>query len=129
MIIEKFKKLRTIEVVTGFLGGILGLSEGIFALLSPPLVIYGISSVLASIVGLIGVFYINQNSKISAILLIISSIWLLLSLPTTTGILGAVLLGVAGLMKLEDWIKGFKKQERKDNESIGNVKNRGNRMD
>ena len=114
MILEKFKKLRTIEVVTGFLGGVLGLFEGIFALLSPPLVIYWIIPVLASIVGLIGVVYINRSAKISAILLIISSIWLLLTLPTATGILGAVLLGVAGLMKLEDFIRDSKKEKRKD---------------
>ena len=109
MIIEKFKELRTIERVSGFLGVILGLYEGVFTLLSASLVSYGISSILASILGLLGVVYINRNAKISAILLIISSIWLLISIPTTTGILGAVLLGVAGLMKLEDVVKESKK--------------------
>jgi len=100
MIVEKIQKSLTIEFVIGFLGGLLGLYLGVFILFSQ--LDNGISAISASLVGLIGVFVIYRSAIVGGILLIVSSIWLLISIPTTTGILAAVLIGAAGLMKLDE---------------------------
>jgi hypothetical protein len=100
---EVVKTSRTIEIVLGVLGGIFGLLGGVFALIlsafAPSVGGLGISAVLASIVGLVGAVYVSQNPKIGGIILLISAIWLLISI-SAYGVLGAVLLGIAGLMAL-----------------------------
>jgi hypothetical protein len=94
---------RTIEMVLGILGGVFGLIGGVFALVfaafAPSVGGLGLSAVLASIVGIVGAVYVGQNPKIGGIILIISAIWLLISI-SVFGVLGAVLLGIAGLIAL-----------------------------
>jgi len=100
---EKVKTSRTIEIVLGILGGVFGLLGGIFAILFSTFDAsvggLGISAVLASIVGLIGAVYVTQNPKIAGIILLISAIWLVISI-SVFGILGAVILAIAGLLAL-----------------------------
>jgi hypothetical protein len=94
---------RTLELVLGILGGIFGLLGGIFALIfsafEPSVFGLGVSAILASIMGLIGGILVTQNSKYGGIILIISAVWLLISI-SAFGILGAVLLAIAGLAAL-----------------------------
>ncbi len=111
---DNFGKLITLEFVLGFLGGLLGLYEGIFALLYPAYVIsyvvnYAYGAILASIIGFIGVIYVNKNAKLSGIILIAASIGLLLCIPTKIGLTGATLLAVAGLLKIETVISDYRK--------------------
>jgi len=61
--------------------------------------VLGVSAILASIVGLAGAIYVTQNAKYGGIILIISAIWLIISI-SAFGVLGAVLLGIAGLAAL-----------------------------
>jgi hypothetical protein len=100
---ENAKTSRTIEMILGILGGVFGLLGGVFALIfaafAPSVGGLGLSAVLASIVGLVGAIYVGQNPKIGGIILIISAIWLLISI-SVFGVLGAALLGIAGLMAL-----------------------------
>ena len=100
---EVIKTSRTIEIVLGILGGVFGLLGGVFALIfsafAPSVGSLGVSAVLASIVGLVGAVYVSQNPRIGGIILIISAVWLLISI-SAFGILGAVLLGIAGLLGL-----------------------------
>ncbi len=98
IIVEKFKKFLTLEFVVGVIGAVLGLQGGFYVLSS--VVIDGYSAILASTIGLIGAVSVNLNAKIGGVILIISSIWLLISIPTSYGIFGAALLGAAGLMGL-----------------------------
>ena len=98
----EFKKTsRTVELVLGIIGGIFGLLGGVFALMfsafAPSVGSLGISAVLASIVGIVGAAYVMQNAKWGGIILIVSAIWLLISI-SLFGVLGAVLLGLAGLL-------------------------------
>ncbi|UTB32303.1 MAG: zinc-ribbon domain-containing protein [Methanobacterium sp. ERen5] len=99
--VESKKTSRTIELVLGILGGIFGLLGGVFALMfsafAPSVASLGVSAVIASIVGLIGSAYVLQNPKWGGIILIISAVWLLISI-SLFGVLGAVLLGLAGLL-------------------------------
>lgn len=94
---------RTMEVVLGVLGGVFGLLGGVFALIfsafAPEVFALGLSAVLASIVGLVGAVYVTQNAKYGGIILIVSAVWLLISI-SAFGVLGAVLLGIAGLSAL-----------------------------
>lgn len=94
---------RTLEIVLGILGGIFGLLGGVFALIfsafAPSVGVLGVSAVLASLVGLAGAVYVSQNPKYGGIILIISAIWLLISI-SAFGIIGAALLGIAGLLAL-----------------------------
>ncbi len=97
------ERSRTLEVVLGVLGGVFGLLGGVFALIfsafESSIFGLGVSAVLASIVGLVGAVYVTQNPKIGGIILIISAIWLLISI-SAFGVIGAVLLGIAGLAAL-----------------------------
>lgn len=95
---------RTIELVLGIIGGIFGLLGGVFAIIvstvgGSEILVLGISAILASIVGIIGSVYVKNNAKTGGIILIVSAIWLLISI-SACGILGAVLLGISGLLAL-----------------------------
>jgi hypothetical protein len=101
--IELKKTSRTIELILGLMGGIFGLLGGVFALMfsafAPSVGGLGISAVLASIVGIIAAAYVMQNAKWGGIILILSAIWLLISI-SLFGVLGAVLLGLGGLLAI-----------------------------
>ena len=101
--IELKKTSRTIELILGLMGGIFGLIGGVFALMfsafAPSVGGLGISAVLASIVGIIAAAYVMQNAKWGGIILILSAIWLLISI-SLFGVLGAVLLGLGGLLAI-----------------------------
>ena len=58
-----------------------------------------IKQILAFIVGIVGSVYVKNNAKSGGIILIVSAIWLLISI-SAYGILGAVLLGIGGLLAL-----------------------------
>ncbi|MDO9045988.1 MAG: hypothetical protein Q7U35_11920 [Methanobacteriaceae archaeon] len=93
---------RTMELVLGIIGGIFGLLGGVFAVLfgslaSIDVVLLGISAILASIMGIIGSIYVTRNPKIGGIILIISAVWLLVSI-SLFGVMGTIFLGIAGLM-------------------------------
>jgi len=95
---------RTIELVLGIIGGMFGLLGGIFAIFlgsiaGGEIVILGLSAVFASITGIIGAIYVTKNARIGGILLIISAIWLLISISLYE-VLGAILLGIAGIVAL-----------------------------
>lgn len=95
---------RTMELVLGIIGGIFGLLGGVFAVLfgslaSSDVVLLGISAILASIVGIVGSIYVTRNSKIGGIILIISAVWLLVSI-SLFGVMGTIFLGIAGLLAL-----------------------------
>ncbi len=98
--VEMKKTSRTIELVLGIIGGIFGLIGGIFALMfsafAPSMSSLGLSAVLASIFGIVGALYVTQNSKWGGIILLVSAVWLLISI-SLFGVLGAVLLGLGGL--------------------------------
>ncbi len=97
------KTSRTIEIVLGILGGIFGLLGGIIAVLfsvfASDILSLGISAIIASIVGIIGAVYVLRNAKIGGIILLISALWLLISI-SLFGVLGAVLLGIGGLLAI-----------------------------
>jgi ribosomal protein L40E len=99
--VELKKTSRTVELVLGIIGGIFGLLGGVFALMfsafAPSVGGLGASAVLASIVGIVGAAYVMQNAKWGGIILILSAVWLLISI-SLFGVLGAVLLGLAGLL-------------------------------
>ena len=97
------KTSRTIELVLGIIGAIFGLIGGVFAIILSAFVdeilALGISAIIASIVGIIGSIYVKTNAKNGGIILIISAIWLLISI-SAYGILGTTLLGISGLLAL-----------------------------
>lgn len=101
--VEYKKTSRTIELILGVLGGIFGLIGGIIALMISifvtDLAILGISAILASIVGLGGAVFILKNAKWGGIILLISAVWLLISI-SLFGVLGAVLLGFSGVLAI-----------------------------
>ncbi len=95
---------RTIELVLGIIGAIFGLIGGVFAIMlsafgGGEILALGISAIIASIVGIVGSVYVKTNAKTGGIILIISAVWLLISI-SAYGILGAVLLGIGGLLAL-----------------------------
>lgn len=94
---------RTLEIILGIIGGVFGLLGGVFALMfsafEPSVGILGVSAILASIVGLGSAVYVSHNSKYSGIILIISAVWLLISI-SVFGILGSVFLAIAGILAL-----------------------------
>ncbi|HII83418.1 MAG TPA: hypothetical protein HA271_00945 [Methanobacterium subterraneum] len=91
------KRSRTIELALGIVGGIFGLFGGIFALLFIPEL--GFSAILASVVGIIGAIFVTRNPKWGGLILIISSVWLLISI-SFFGVLGFILLLIAGSVAL-----------------------------
>ncbi|MCK9151664.1 DUF4064 domain-containing protein [Methanobacterium alcaliphilum] len=95
---------RTIELVLGIVGGIFGLLGGIFAVLfgaigSSEIMMLGMSAILASIVGTLATIYVTRNAKIGGIILIVSAVWLLISI-SLFGVLGSFLLGLSGILAL-----------------------------
>jgi ribosomal protein L40E len=94
---------RTIELILGILGGVFGLLGGIlaviFGIFASDITGLGISAILASIVGMCGAAYVLRNAKWGGIILIVSAVWLLISI-SIFGLLGAVLLGLGGLLAL-----------------------------
>jgi hypothetical protein len=95
--IPEEKISRTIELALGLVGGIFGLFGGIFALLFIPEL--GFSAILASVVGILGAIYVTRNPRWGGIILIISAIWLLVSI-SFFGVLGFILLLIAGLVAI-----------------------------
>ena len=91
------KTSRTLELALGLVGGIFGLMGGIIGLIFIPEL--GVSALLASIVGIIAAIYVTQNPKWGGIILVISSIWLLISI-SLFGVLGFILLLIAGLVAI-----------------------------
>ena len=100
IIVDKIKKFLTLEFVVGVIGAVLGLQGAFFVINSSYVGIDGVSALLASLTGLVGSFGVKLNAKIGGIILIISSIWLLISIPTSYGIFAGALLGAAGLLGL-----------------------------
>jgi hypothetical protein len=100
LIIKKLKKFLTLEFVVGVIGAVLGLQGAFFVMNSAYVGIDGVSALLASLIGLLGAVCVNLNAKIGGIILIISSIWLLISIPTSYGIFAGALLAAAGLLGL-----------------------------
>jgi hypothetical protein len=108
---EEKKISRTIELLLGILGGIFGIFGAIAGILlgsigaafaasgSGEVTVLGTSALFASIVGIGGAAFVLRDAKIGGIILIISAIWLLISI-SLFGILGAVLLGLAGLLAI-----------------------------
>jgi len=108
---EEKKTSRTIEVIVGILGGIFGIIGAIAALFigsfgeafsaagASGIMGLGTSALIASIVGIVGAAYVLKSPKWGGIILIISAVWLLVSI-SLFGVLGAVLLGLAGLLAL-----------------------------
>ena len=94
---------RTVELVLGILGGIFGLLGGIFAVLfgvfASEITGLGISAILASIVGIAGAVFVLKNPKWGGIILIISAIWLIISI-SLFGVIGSVFLGIGGILAL-----------------------------
>ena len=91
------KTSRTIELVLGIIGGIFGLIGGVIGLIFVPEL--GFSAILASIVGIVGAIYVTKNPKWGGIILIMSSIWLLISI-SYFGALGFILILLAGLVAI-----------------------------
>ncbi|MDI6644324.1 MAG: hypothetical protein QME14_04630 [Methanobacteriaceae archaeon] len=93
---------RSIELGLGIVGGIFGLLGGTFAVFfgsfaGDEIVLLGISAIMASIVGIVSSVYVTKNPKIGGIVLIVSAIWLLISI-SLFGVLGTILLGLAGFL-------------------------------
>ncbi|KZX15543.1 DUF4064 domain-containing protein [Methanobrevibacter filiformis] len=100
---EEIQTSRTAELVLGILGGVFGLIGGVFALFfsafESSIGVLGLSAILASIVGIIGTVYIKNNPKLGSIIVVISSFWLLISI-SLFGVLGFILLLIAGILGL-----------------------------
>lgn len=94
---------RTLELVLGVIGGIFGLLGGLFAIVfsvfGPELLYLGMSAILASILGIIGSVYVRNNPRRGGAVLIISAVWLLISI-SAFAIPGTVFLGIAGVLAL-----------------------------
>lgn len=108
--VQDEKTSRTVELILGIIGGVFGLIGAILAFFiggigsafgmgSSDLYVLGVSALLASVVGIIGAVYVLRDAKWGGIILIASAIWLLISI-SLFGALGAVLLGIAGLLAL-----------------------------
>ena len=106
------EKPRTLEIILSVIGGILGIIVGVVALffgvigkiVGSPIIIagfLGINAILASILSIIFGALIRKNPKKHGIILIICSIWLLISVPILT-IPGGVLILIAGIVALLD---------------------------
>ena len=97
------KTSRTAELVLSIIGGVFGLLGGLFAIVmaafSSELLVLGLSAIIASIVGIIAGVMVKKDQKLYGVLLIISAIWLLISI-SAFAIPGTVLLGIAGVLAL-----------------------------
>lgn len=94
---------RTTEFVIGLIGAIFGFIGAFIALLfstfSSDITGLGISALLASILGIVGAIYVKKNPRIAAILLLISAIWVFISI-SLFGVIPGILLGIAGILAL-----------------------------
>ncbi|WP_413861829.1 DUF4064 domain-containing protein [Methanobrevibacter sp. UBA417] len=95
---------HTTELVLGILGGIFGILGAILAIMfsafgGDEILMLGMSALIGSIVGIIGAVYLNKNAKYGGIILIISAIWVLISI-SLFGVLPAILLGIGGILAL-----------------------------
>jgi len=102
-LVEETQSSRTLELVLGIIGGIFGLLGGLFAIsfsvFASEVLYLGISAVLASILGIIGAVYVQRNPRNAGLILIISAIWLLISI-SAFAIPGTVFLGISGVLAL-----------------------------
>ena len=107
---ENFKVLkedkeisRTIELVWGIFGGVFGLMGGVLGVLlgcfATDIGPLGVSAILASIVGIVGTVLVLRKPLYGGIVLIGSAVWLLISI-SLFGIMGAVFLGLAGVLAI-----------------------------
>lgn len=91
------KRSRTLEVALGLVGGIFGLLGAIIGLIFIPAL--GLSAILASVLGIFGAIYVTKNPKWGGIILVVSSVWLLVSI-SLFGVIGFILLLIAGLVAI-----------------------------
>lgn len=100
---EKVEKSRTLELVLGIIGGVFGLLGGlaalVFSVFATDILWLGISAILASILGIVGSVYVRNNPRNGGVLLIVSAVWLLISI-SAFAIPGTVFLGLAGVLAL-----------------------------
>ncbi|MDI6701533.1 DUF4064 domain-containing protein [Methanothermobacter wolfeii] len=100
---ETVEKSRTLELVLGIIGGVFGLLGGlaalVFSVFATDILWLGISAILASILGIIGSVYVRNNPRNGGVLLIVSAVWLLISI-SAFAIPGTVFLGLAGVLAL-----------------------------
>ncbi|WP_455240649.1 DUF4064 domain-containing protein [Methanothermobacter tenebrarum] len=101
--VEEVQNSRILELVLGIIGSIFGLLGGLFAIVfsvfASDLLYLGISAILASIVGIIGAIYVQRSPRNAGIILIVSAIWLLVSI-SAYAIPGTVFLGISGVLAL-----------------------------
>jgi len=94
---------RTLEMVLGIIGSIFGVLGGLFAIFfsvfGPELLYLGISAVMASILGIIGAVYVREKPRNGGIILIVSAIWLLISI-SAFAIPGTIFLGIGGILAI-----------------------------
>ncbi len=95
--IPQEKPSRMIEIALGITGGIFGLIGGVIGLIFVPEL--GVSAIMASILGIVAAIFVTKNAKWGGIILVISSIWLLISI-SLFGVLGFILLLIAGLVTI-----------------------------
>ena len=100
---ETVEKSRTLELVLGIIGGVFGLLGGlaalVFSVFATDILWLGISAILASILGIVGSVYVRSNPRNGGVLLIVSAVWLLISI-SAFAIPGTVFLGLAGVLAL-----------------------------
>ncbi len=100
---ETVEKSRTLELVFGIIGGVFGLLGGlaalVFSVFATDILWLGISAILASILGIVGSVYVRSNPRKGGVLLIVSAVWLLISI-SAYAIPGTVFLGLAGVLAL-----------------------------
>ncbi|MDI6841635.1 putative protein {ECO:0000313/EMBL:ADL58504,1} [Methanothermobacter wolfeii] len=100
---ETVEKSRTLELVLGIIGGVFGLLGGlaalVFSVFATDILWLGISAILASILGIVGSVYVRNNPRNGGVLLIVSAVWLLISI-SAFAIPGTVFLGLAGVLAL-----------------------------
>jgi len=102
-LVEGTQTSRTLELVLGIIGGIFGLLGGLFAVLfsvfASEVLYLGISAILASILGIIGAIYVRGSPRNAGIILIVSAIWLLISI-SAFAIPGTIFLGISGILAI-----------------------------
>ncbi|MDI6881737.1 MAG: DUF4064 domain-containing protein [Methanothermobacter sp.] len=101
--VEEMRTSRILEMVLGIIGSIFGLLGGLFAIFfsvfASEVLYLGISAVMASILGIIGAVYVRENPRNGGIILIVSAIWLLISI-SAFAIPGTIFLGISGILAI-----------------------------
>lgn len=101
--VEEVQNSRILELVLGIIGSILGLLGGLFAIFfsvfRSEALYLGISAIMASILGIIGAVYVRENPRNGGILLIVSAVWLLISI-SAVAIPGTIFLGISGILAI-----------------------------